>query len=140
MASAHSARNLSGALFDALPRRMDVLARSNAVTTYDFLLKTDVDTLICFSMVTDMLDAVRHRFGTDESIYLGHIETCSKIAHFALDRFYDPVRTPPHTRPQLRLAAASTVPFRECASVASLAHSAPVHGSHLCGVSCARLV
>ena len=57
--------------------------------SFDFLLKTDVDTLICFSMVTDMLDAVRHRFGGDESIYLGHIETCSKIQHNVGERFYD---------------------------------------------------
>ena len=60
------------------------------VTKFDFLLKTDVDTLICFSMVTDMLDAVRLRFGGDDNIYLGHIETCSKIQHLEGDRFYDP--------------------------------------------------
>ena len=45
------------------------------VTTFDFLLKTDVDTLICFTMVTDMIDAMRVRFATDQRIYLGHIET-----------------------------------------------------------------
>jgi len=60
------------------------------IVNFNFLLKTDVDTLICFSMVTDMLDAVRQRFGGDDSIYLGHIETCSKIQHNEGDRFYDP--------------------------------------------------
>lgn len=60
------------------------------VTSFDFLLKTDVDTLICFSMVTDMLDAVRKRYQSDQQIYLGHFETCSKIHHFTLDKFYDP--------------------------------------------------
>ncbi len=60
------------------------------IVSYDYLLKTDVDTLICFSMVTDMLDVMRLRFGSDDSIYLGHIETCSKIQHNEGDKFYDP--------------------------------------------------
>lgn len=60
------------------------------ITAYDYLLKTDVDTLICFNMVTDMIDAVARRYATSKSIYLGHFDTCSKITHFALDRFYDP--------------------------------------------------
>ena len=64
---------------------------SNHVQAYDYLLKTDVDTFICFSMVTDMLDAVRLRFGRDDRVYLGHIETCSKIQHNPGDKFYDPV-------------------------------------------------
>ena len=49
-----------------------------------------VDTFICFAMVTDMIDALRIRFQSDERIYLGHHETCSKITSFAQDRFYDP--------------------------------------------------
>ena len=57
---------------------------------FDFLLKTDLDTLICFNAVTDMLDAVQLRFQTSQRIYLGHFETCSKIKHNPHERFYDP--------------------------------------------------
>ena len=57
---------------------------------FDFLLKTDLDTLICFNTVTDMLDAAQLRFKTSERLYLGHFETCSKIKHNPHERFYDP--------------------------------------------------
>ena len=67
-----------------------VAKQTHEAEHFDFLLKTDVDTLICFSMVTDMIDAVRRRFHTDDQIYLGHVETCSKIEHFQKARFYDP--------------------------------------------------
>ena len=48
---------------------------------YDFLLKTDVDTLICFTMALDMIDATVMKWGTSRSIYMGHSETCSHIVH-----------------------------------------------------------
>ena len=57
---------------------------------FDFLLKTDLDTLICFNTVTDMLDAAQLRFKTSERLYLGHFETCSQIRHNPHERFYDP--------------------------------------------------
>lgn len=60
------------------------------VEAYDYLLKTDVDTLICFSAVTDMIDAARRRYGGDERMYLGHYDTCSKIQHNPGERFHDP--------------------------------------------------
>ena len=56
---------------------------------FDYLLKTDVDTFTCFSYVADMLDAARLRFGADDRLFLGHIETCSQIQHQPGDRFYD---------------------------------------------------
>lgn len=45
---------------------------------FDFLLKTDTDTLICFTMVMDKLDSLMLHYGTRERMYLGHAETCSK--------------------------------------------------------------
>ena len=63
---------------------------SDHLPGFDFLLKTDLDTLICFHAVTDLLDAVQLRFRTSQRIYLGHFETCSKIRHNPHERFYDP--------------------------------------------------
>ena len=56
---------------------------------FDFLLKTDVDSLTCFSMVSDKLESLIARFGSAERVYLGHIETCSKIEHHPGNKFYD---------------------------------------------------
>ena len=57
---------------------------------FDFLLKTDMDTFICFSMITDKLDTLVNRFGTAAGIYLGHVDTCSRIQHNPTEKFFDP--------------------------------------------------
>ena len=53
---------------------------ADQLSGYDFLLKTDMDTLICFTMLMDKLDSLVLRFGGRKKIYLGHAETCSKSA------------------------------------------------------------
>ena len=66
-----------------------VWAATHLPAKFDFLLKTDMDTIVCFSMITGRLDALIRRFGTRDSIYLGHAETCSKIEHQPGAKFYD---------------------------------------------------
>ena len=66
------------------------------VPAFEFLLKAELSTLVCFGMVTDLLDAVQLRFGEPahasraglggSRIYLGQVETCTRVAHAGLVR------------------------------------------------------
>ena len=65
----------------------------SSVPAYDFLLKAELSTLVCFSMLTDLLEAVQLRFGGDGSrAYVGQIETCTRVQHTGLVRRGDEKR------------------------------------------------
>ena len=59
------------------------------LSSFDYLMKTDMDTLVCFSTILDKLDSLALRFGSRERVYLGRSETCSPIHHHQHARFYD---------------------------------------------------
>ena len=53
---------------------------------FDFLLKVEMSTLVCFTMVTDLLEATVLRFGGGRRVYLGQLETCTRVQHTGLAR------------------------------------------------------
>ena len=89
-------------------------SRQQAVPRFDFLLKADLSTVVCFSMITDLLEAVQLRFRTpaavtsgDEAsegsrVYLGQIQTCARVSHAGLVRRGDELHDAPFLDDVLR--------------------------------------
>lgn len=46
---------------------------------FDFLLKAEMSTLVCFSMITDVIDSAALRYQGGERLYLGQVETCTRV-------------------------------------------------------------
>lgn len=61
-------------------------------TRFDFVLKAELSTLVCFTMMTDLIDAATIRFrqtsssAGGERLYLGQLETCTRVQHAGLAR------------------------------------------------------
>jgi hypothetical protein len=57
------------------------LAPSASVLPFDFLLKLEASTAACYSMLTGLVEAAARRFGGPRRIYLGQLESCTRVAH-----------------------------------------------------------
>jgi hypothetical protein len=63
-----------------------------ATVRFDFVLKAELSTLVCFNMLTDLLDAAALRYGRADRIYMGELQTCTRVEHDGLARRGDETR------------------------------------------------
>lgn len=57
-----------------------------ATPRFDYLLKAELSTVICFSLLTDLIGASAMRHGGGSRLYLGQLETCTRVEHVGLAR------------------------------------------------------